>query len=144
MIQLLWLWLQSFIIKAFNKEEEVGVIIREEEVEVIIIILEVLTIMVTMSITINFRISTKAIQDSLLGFKTLIKLSNPIRTQDYQAGLHAKSVAKVAIQPLIATIEWTLHTKAGIHLQNWLPWWLMLLKFKLPMLGSLTQVAQTM
>ena len=124
MIQLLWLWLQSFIPKVFNKEEEVEVIIREEEVEVIIIILEVLTIMVvTMSIPINFRISiqaisTKAIQDSPLNFKILIKLSNPTRIQDYQAGLHVKSVAKVATQPLIVTIEWISHIKGGIHLQT--------------------------
>ena len=85
LIQLLWLWLQSFILKVFNKEEEVGIIIREEEVEVIIIILEVLTIMVvSMSIPISFRISiqaisTKAIQDFLLSFKILIKLSNLTR-----------------------------------------------------------------
>ena len=102
MIQLLWLWLQSFIPKVFNKEEEIGIIIREEEVEVIIIILEVLTIMVVaMSIPISFRISiqaisTKAIQDSLLSFKILIKLSNLTRIQVNQAGLHVRSVAKVA------------------------------------------------
>ena len=150
MIKLQWLWLQSFTLKVFNKEKEVGIIIRKKEVKVIIIILEVLTmVVVVIPILISFRISiqaisTKAIQDSLLSFKTLIKLSNPTRTQDYQAGPHVKSVAKVAIQPLIVTIEWISHIKGGIHLQNLLPWWLMLLKFKLQMLGSLTQVAQTM
>ena len=34
LIQLLWLWLQSFTLKVFNKVEVVGIIIREEEVEV--------------------------------------------------------------------------------------------------------------
>ena len=62
MIQLLWLWLQSFILKVFNKEEEVGIIIREEEVEVMIIILEVLTIVVlAIPILISFRISIQVI-----------------------------------------------------------------------------------
>ena len=85
MIQLLWLWLQSFILKVFNKEEEVGIIFREEEVEVIIIILEVLTIVVVaIPILISFRISiqvilTKEIQGFLLSFKLLIKPSNLTR-----------------------------------------------------------------
>ena len=62
MIQLLWLWLHSFILKVFNKEEEVGIIIREEEVEVMIIILEVLTIVVlAIPILISFRISIQVI-----------------------------------------------------------------------------------
>ena len=75
---------------------------------------------VAMSIPISFRISiqaisTKAIQASLLSFKILIKLSNLTRIQVNQAGLHVRFVAKVAIQPLIVTIEWISHIKGGIH-----------------------------
>ena len=151
MIQLLWLWLQSFILKVFNKEEEVGIIFREEEVEVIIIILEVLTIVVVaIPILISFRISiqaisTQAIQGFPLSFRLLIKLSNHLtRIQVNQTGLSVRSVARMFTQLLIVTIEWISHIKGGIHLQNLLLWWLTLLKFKLPMLGLLTQVAQTM
>ena len=62
LIQLLWLWLQTFILKAFNKEEEVEIIIKKEEVVVIIIILEVLTmVVVVIPILISFRISIQAI-----------------------------------------------------------------------------------
>ena len=101
MIQLLWLWLQSFILKVFNKEEEVGMIIREEKVEVIIIILEVLIIVVVaILIPISFRISiqvilNKAIQGFLLSFRLLIKPSNLTRIQVNQAGLSVRSVARV-------------------------------------------------
>ena len=62
MIKLQWLWLQSFTLKVFNKEKEVGIIIRKKEVEVIIIILEVLTmVVVVIPILISFRISIQAI-----------------------------------------------------------------------------------
>ena len=119
-------------------------IIREEEVEVIIIILEeVLTMVVVVTpILISFKIS---IQGFLLNVKPIIKLSNHlIRIQVNQAGLSVRSVARMVTQLLIVTIEWISHIKGGIHLQNLLLWWLMLLKFKLSMPGSLTQVAQTM
>ena len=144
LIQLLWLWLQSFTLKVFNKVEVVGIIIREEEVEVIIIILEeVLTmVVVVIPILISFRIS---IQSFPLSFRPIIKLSNHLtRIQVNQAGLSVRSVARMFTQLLIVTIEWISHIKGGIHLQNLLLWWLTLLKFKLPMLGLLTQVAQTM
>ena len=119
----------------------VGIIIREEEVEIIITILEVLT-MVVIPILINFRIS---IQDHHLILRPIINLSSHLtRIQVNQAGLSVKFVARMVTQLLIVTIEWISHIKGGIHLQNLLLWWLMLLKFKLPMPGSLTQVAQTM
>ena len=143
MIKLLWLSLQSFTLKVFNKEKEVGIIIRKKEVEVIIIILEVLTmVVVVIPILISFRIS---IQSFPLSFRPIIKLSNHLtRIQVNQAGLSVRSVARMFTQLLIVTIEWISHIKGGIHLQNLLLWWLTLLKFKLSMPGSLTPVAQTM
>ena len=137
-----WPWLQGFNLKVFNKAEVVGTIIREEEVETIIIILEEVLTMVVIPIPINFRIS---IQYHHLILRPIINLSKPrIRIQVNQADLSVKSVVRVVIQPLIATTEWISHIKGSIHLQNLLQWWLMLLKFTLPMLGSLTQGAQIM
>ena len=58
----------------------------------------------------TIRISTNLI----LSLKGVLNSNRNLMVQD----LSAKSVAKLDIKLLIATIAWTLHIKANIHLQS--------------------------
>ena len=108
-----------------NVVEEVGILIKEEEVEE-----EITTIIIVLPTTME-DLLILVIQDSTSSHKVL---------KDLQVSLHlleciVKSVVNEVIQLLIVIIEWTLHTKEGIHQLSWLQWLLILLKYRAAMVG---------
>ena len=81
----------------------------------------------------------------ILNFKISISLSHlAIRGSHNPIGQLVRSMVKMVTWLLIIIIVWILHTREGMLLLNLHPWWLMLLRFKPQILGSLTQVAQIM
>jgi hypothetical protein len=75
----------------------------------------------------------------ILSLKGVLHSNRNLMVQD----LSAKSVANLDIKLLIATIAWTLHIKADIHLQSWLPWLQLQMVHKEETLGSLILEPQT-
>jgi hypothetical protein len=73
-----------------------------------------------------------------ISFHSQLKVTFSFHRNLKVPGLSTRFVVSLAIKPLTATIEWTLHTRAGIHLPS-LQQWLqppMALKVEIP--GSLT------
>jgi hypothetical protein len=75
--------------------------------------------------------------------KAIHSIHSMLRINQMVPGLNARSVANLDIKHLIATIVWVLHTKAGIHLQNWQQWLQPPMVLKVEKLGLLIQVPQT-
>jgi hypothetical protein len=106
----------SIILK---EEEEAGITPKEAEVADLITTISILSLMHL----------TKAIHST----------HSMLRQSQMVPGLNARSVANLDIKHSIATIVWTLHTKAGIHLQNWQQWLQSPMILKVEKLGLLIQ-----
>ena len=96
-----------------------------------------------MDLALSSKVLILVIKVFHLNFSLLINLSL-LKIKVNPVGLLARYVERMVIQLLIVTIAWILHIKEGMPLLNLLQWWPMLLKFRLPTLGSLTQAAQIM
>ena len=116
LMQLLWLWLQIFNLKASFEEDEGEIILREvEEAEAKATSIVVTILMVTISVVITLTPLNFLNQGHLV-----IKVQvNQAKVRDH----NVKSVERMDIRVLIVIIGWTFLSRVNMLHLNWLQWW---------------------
>ena len=116
LMQLLWLWLQIFNLKASFEEDEGEIILREvEEAEAKATSIVVTILMVTISMVITLTPLNFLNQGHLV-----IKVQvNQAKVRDH----NVKSVERMDIRVLIVIIGWTFLSRVNMLHLNWLQWW---------------------
>ena len=116
LMQLLWLWLQIFNLKASFEEDEGEIILREvEEAEAKATSIMVTILMVTISVVITLTPLNFLNQGHLV-----IKVQvNQAKVRDH----NVKSVERMDIRVLIVIIGWTFLSRVNMLHLNWLQWW---------------------
>ena len=137
LMQLLWLQLQIFNLKASLEEEEGEIILREvEEAEAEVTSIVVTILMVTISVVITLT-PLNFLNRGHLVFKVQV---NQAKVRDH----NIKYVERMDIQVLIVIIGWTFLSRVNMLHLNWPQWWLIQLRFMVQMDGSQKQVVQIM